>query len=102
MNASEFPHEERLISLLGFMKKPELRLQSILAISEEWPVPWTNGISQLVDTTLSSSVGNFSSECKQILETLEFVKIKVPYKCIIRKYKLTAAKLIHQSSVYVS
>ncbi|ODM96452.1 Kinetochore-associated protein 1, partial [Orchesella cincta] len=90
------PHEERIVCLVHLFESHKLKLQSVLHISEEWPVPWSIGIDKMVQEILESCPrnGGGDQECMRLYESIRIMRKQVPYRCVLNKYKLIGTKLL--------
>ncbi|CAL8075127.1 unnamed protein product [Orchesella dallaii] len=95
IQAINIPHEERIICLIHLFTSQKLKLQCVLQVSEEWPVPWSIGIDNMVQQILESCPRHSGDqECVRLYESIRIMRKQVPYRCVLSKYKLTGTKLL--------
>ena len=92
INSFDIPHEERLICLVMHINSPEIKLRSVLKIAEEWPVPWSPGVDNLVVTCLRMNFYG-DSICNDLQHTINIMRVQVPFRCLLTKYRLSATRV---------
>jgi len=76
-------------------------LECVHSVAEEWPVPWSNGIDNIVVTALRMDVKG-SSQYKDLQRKIERMRIQVPYRCLLAKYRMSNYKVQTSCGVTVS
>lgn len=100
MSAS-IPFEERVGTLVEFIESPLIRLECILRLAKEWPVPWHPLIEDIVKRAIRMSV-NGCPVAANLQKTIQIIHTQVPFRCLMLKYKLSASKLTVGCNVVVS
>jgi hypothetical protein len=104
INSIDIPHEERLICLVSHISELQIKLKSVLKIAKEWPVPWSQNIEDLVVTCLRLPlpIGNNKDACAEIQNTINIMRVQVPFRCLLNKYRLTATKVQNYCGVVMA
>lgn len=89
-----------MICLISHISETESKLKSVLKIAEEWPVPWTQNIDNLVVECLKIGVRG-DEVCSQIQNTINIMRVQVPFRCLLNKHRLTATKVQNYCGVVV-
>lgn len=98
IQAINIPHEERIICLVNLISSMRVKLECALLISGEWPVPWTPGIANMVETVLAIPRSSLDASCASLYDQVRVMQKQVPFRCVLNKYKLNNSKLCSKRS----
>ncbi len=98
IQAINIPHEERIICLVNLISSMRVKLECALLISGEWPVPWTAGIANMVETVLAIPRSSLDAACASLYDQIRMMQKQVPFRCVLNKYKLNYSKLCSRKS----
>ena len=101
MTSGAIPFEERVVTLIGFIESHKTKLDCIKIMAEEWPVPWYPLMDSAVKKCLEMNV-NGDPYCRNLQKTIELMRIQVPFRCLLVKYRLIASRLTVAFNVKVS
>lgn len=101
VNSNDIPQEARLICLISHIASAQYKLAAVCKIAEEWPVPWSQPVDAMVMSVLRINVER-KEELAEIQNKIKIMRIQVPFRVLLNKYRLTATKCQNYNGVVVS